>query len=153
DLYEHDWYAAGGSQQRPHDRGAYGEDDFRRERNQFRRVGIAPPGIDCAQAVVDLQVTSDVPSQFPKSLQERGVAGEWLRVVRGQASEHADPPHPLALLRARRERPRDHRAAEQRDELASAHVGHLGVLPPLCAKPWLYGWFAAIQGITERTAG
>ena len=53
-----------------------------RERNQFRRVGIASPGIDCAQAVVDLQVTSDVPSQFSKSLQERGVAGECLRVVR-----------------------------------------------------------------------
>ena len=48
----------------------------------FRRVGIASPGIDCTQAVVDLQVTSDVPSQFSKSLQERGVAGECLRVVR-----------------------------------------------------------------------
>jgi len=31
---------------------------------------------------------------------------------------HADAPHPLALLRARRERPRS-RAAEQRDELAA----------------------------------
>src|SRR5215469_9201739 len=119
-LHEHDWYAAGGSQQWPHDRGAYGEDDFRRERNQFRRVGIASPGIDCAQAVVDLQVTSDVPSQFPKSLQERGVAGECLRVVRGQASEHADAPRTLGLLCARRERPRG-RAAEKRDELAPFH--------------------------------
>jgi len=33
--------------------------------------------------------------------------------------QHADPPHALALLRARRERPRDRRAAEQRDELAT----------------------------------
>jgi hypothetical protein len=31
--------------------------------------------------------------------------------------KHADPPHPLALLCARRERPR-RRTAEQRDELA-----------------------------------
>jgi hypothetical protein len=31
-------------------------------------------------------------------------------------------PHPLALLRARRERPSDCRAAEQRDEIASFHV-------------------------------
>ena len=30
------------------------------------------------------------------------------------AHEHADPPHPLGLLRARRERPRRRRAAEQR---------------------------------------
>src|SRR5262245_40223956 len=34
--------------------------------------------------------------------------------------QHADPPHPLGLLRARRERPR-RRATEQRDELASFH--------------------------------
>jgi hypothetical protein len=34
------------------------------------------------------------------------------------------------LLRARRERPRSCRAAEQRDELASSHVGHR--LAPLC---------------------
>ena len=37
------------------------------------------------------------------------------------AHEHADAPHPLALLRARRERPRSRRAAEQRDELAPLH--------------------------------
>src|SRR5262245_56202785 len=35
--------------------------------------------------------------------------------------QHADPPHPLALLRARRERPRGCRAADQRDELAALH--------------------------------
>ena len=38
----------------------------------FRRVaGIAP----ATPAVIDLQVASDVPPQFPKSLQERPVAG------------------------------------------------------------------------------
>src|SRR5262249_10610983 len=36
--------------------------------------------------------------------------------------------NPLALLRARRERPRCRRAAEQRDELASSWVDH-GDLP------------------------
>jgi hypothetical protein len=29
--------------------------------------------------------------------------------------QHANAPHPIELLRARRERPRDSRAAEQRD--------------------------------------
>src|SRR5262252_9714473 len=36
-----------------------------------------------------------------------------------------------ALMRARRERPRHRRAAEERDELAASHVGHRG-FPPLC---------------------
>jgi hypothetical protein len=35
---------------------------------------------------------------------------------------HADAPHPLALLRARRERPRRRRTAEQRDELAASKL-------------------------------
>ena len=37
-----------------------------------------------------------------------------------KAHQHADPPHPVGLLRAGRERPRRH-AAEQRDELAPPH--------------------------------
>jgi hypothetical protein len=36
--------------------------------------------------------------------------------------EDADVPHPLAPLRARRERPRNRCAAEKRDELAAFHV-------------------------------
>src|SRR5262249_53828864 len=35
--------------------------------------------------------------------------------------KHANASHPLALLRARRERPCDRRAAQQRDELAPPH--------------------------------
>jgi hypothetical protein len=43
------------------------------------------------------------------------------RIVRGCGHQHADPPHALALLRARRERPRRSRAAEQPDERAALH--------------------------------
>src|SRR5215813_11502817 len=39
-------------------------------------------------------------------------------VAFGKACQHTDLPHPVRLLRAPRERPRDRRAAEQRDELA-----------------------------------
>src|SRR5262245_27763177 len=39
----------------------------------------------------------------------------------GRAHEHADLPYALALLRARCERPRGSRAAQQRDELAALH--------------------------------
>src|SRR5262249_33348794 len=42
------------------------------------------------------------------------------RIILGIGGQHADPPHALALLRARRERPR-RSAAEQSDELAPLH--------------------------------
>src|SRR5216684_8730984 len=46
-----------------------------------------------------------------------------LRSISGDGYQHADPPHPLGLLHARRERPRGcRRAAEERDELAPSHV-------------------------------
>ncbi|MGB6560087.1 MAG: hypothetical protein WBE96_22145 [Pseudolabrys sp.] len=51
-------------------------------------------------------------------LQERPHPGLKFRIVRGCGQEHADAPHPLALLRTRGERPRGRRAAEKRDELA-----------------------------------
>src|SRR5215470_2762428 len=42
--------------------------------------------------------------------------------IAGRAThQHTDPPHPLAWLRARRERPCGGRAAKQRDELAALH--------------------------------
>ena len=43
------------------------------------------------------------------------------RIVLSQAHEHPNAPHPLALLRPRRERPPCSCAAEQRDELAAPH--------------------------------
>src|SRR5262249_24430135 len=52
---------------------------------------------------------------------ERRDAGLSFRVVRARGHQHADAPHPLALLRARRERPRGCRTAEQRHELAPPH--------------------------------
>src|SRR5262249_57533757 len=49
----------------------------------------------------------------------RGMGAFW--IIPGAVHKHADPPHPLGLLRARRERPRGRRATEQRDELAALH--------------------------------
>ena len=65
------------------------------------------------------------PAQLLQPLQERRDAGLKFRIVRGCVQEHADAPHPLGLLRARRERPRSRRAAEQRDELAPLSFDHL----------------------------
>src|SRR6516165_8613384 len=52
---------------------------------------------------------------------ERREAGLCFRIIRSEWHEHADAPHPLDLLRARRERPRHRRTAEKRDELAPVH--------------------------------
>jgi len=47
----------------------------------------------------------------------------------GAETQIPDPPHPLGLLRGRRERPRGRRAAKQRYELASFHCPVSPVLP------------------------
>jgi hypothetical protein len=59
------------------------------------------------------------PTQVRKPLRKRRVATLPLRIVLIARHEHADAPHAVALLRARRERPRRRRAAKEREELAS----------------------------------
>src|SRR6266404_3153051 len=53
---------------------------------------------------------------------------EWI-VARGSRPDVSDTRRLARLLRTRRERPRDCRAAEQRDELASLHADHGEFLP------------------------
>src|SRR5262249_19011159 len=57
---------------------------------------------------------------FLQPLHDCCETGDSFRSVCGECIKYADGPHALALLRARRERPR-RRAAEQRDELAPLH--------------------------------
>ena len=73
-------------------------------------------------ASVDPDVAALRPPELLESLPERRDVGLCFRVALGIAHQHADPPHPLALLRPRRKRPRDGRAAEKCDELAPLHV-------------------------------
>src|SRR6516162_1974991 len=79
----------------------------------FVRVSTTAVGIVGAPAVIDPHVAADGPSQFPQALCERRDAARCFGIVRSQVHEHADAPHPLRLLRPRRERPRDRRAAER----------------------------------------
>src|SRR5262249_41532583 len=67
-----------------------------------------------------LSKTTGPPNPSLQRLFEHRAAGERFRIVLGKTAQHADAPHALALLRARRERP-CRRAAEQRDELAAPH--------------------------------
>src|SRR5258708_15190996 len=87
----------------------------------FRRIFARVILVASGPAVVDLNVVPDGPTQLLQPLQKCRVASLHLRVVRGERHEHAHAPHGLALLRARRERPRHRRAAEKRDELAPSH--------------------------------
>ena len=53
------------------------------------------------------------PAQFRQPLRKGGELGPPLWVALARTQEHADAPHPVALLRAHRERPRDRCAAER----------------------------------------
>ena len=68
------------------------------------------------------RIAADAPAEIRQSLCERCDTRRRFRIIRGEVHEHADAPHPLRLLRARRERPRDYRAADHRDELATFHL-------------------------------
>src|SRR5262249_55523954 len=70
---------------------------------------------------VDPHCATVAPAQLLQDLLEGRDAGLSFRIVRGPIHEHADAPHPLRLLCARHERPRDSRAAEQRDQRAAHH--------------------------------
>src|SRR5215468_4955785 len=72
-------------------------------------------------AAIDADVAAVEPAQLREPLEERRYAGLKLRIISGAGHQHADAPHALALLRARRERPCSHRTAKQRDELAPSH--------------------------------
>src|SRR5262249_33978770 len=114
----------GGLPHRPNDWRGIGDDYVGRERHQFCRVSPYAADVAPTKARLDLDVAAFGPAQFTKSLQERCEAGASFRIVCGPVYQHADAPHPLSLLRARRQRPR-RRAAEQRDELAAHHLrGH-----------------------------
>ena len=63
DDREHDRHGAGRLQQRPHGRGAMGQDDVGRERGQFRRVSANFAGIGRGPAGVDPHVAADGPAQ------------------------------------------------------------------------------------------
>src|SRR5215472_11134988 len=106
--------------QRRHRCAASGQDDIGRERDQFRRMFANALHIAPGPAGIDLHIAAIGPAQLLQALPERRDAGFCLRITHGEWYEHADAPHPLGLLRARRERPRG-RAADERDELAPFH--------------------------------
>jgi hypothetical protein len=77
-------------------------------------------------ARVNPNVTALCPSQIAQPLCQSGKEPLGQRLGLGKLYQHPDAPHPLALLRACRHRPR-RRASEQRDEIATFHC----LMPPV----------------------
>ena len=119
--HEYDRHGAGRLLQCDHGCAPGGHDDVRGKRDQFRHVSAGVAGV-CAPANLDAAVAAVGPAELLQRLYERRFAGLSFRIVRGRVHEHADAPHALSLLRPRRERPRDRRAAEKRNELTSPHI-------------------------------
>src|SRR6516165_6203526 len=122
DEREHDRHGAIDPLDCHHALGARGEDDVGSQCDQFHCVFASRIGIACEPTIVNAHVAADSPAEFGEPLRKRPDAGRYLRIVCGHAHQRTDPPHSLALLRARRERPRSSRAAEECDEItAGAH--------------------------------
>src|SRR5260370_17065409 len=73
-------------------------------------------------AIVDPNIATLPPSQFLQLLLERCCPGLSFGIALGKIREHADPPHPVGLLRTRCEPPRNRSATEERDELAPSSI-------------------------------
>ena len=88
--------------------------DVRRERDQFLGPLAKALAIERTPAMIKPQVAADSPAQLLQSLLERRHVKLRFLIVGRQVHQRADAPHALALLRARRQRPRRRRTAENR---------------------------------------
>src|SRR5262249_3660315 len=98
-----------------------GHHDVGHHGDQLSCKGVSLLGIAASPTIVDLDIASFNPAQALEASQQRCDIRLSLRIPLGVPHEHADAPHPLGLMRPRRERPCRHRAAEQCDEVAPFH--------------------------------
>jgi hypothetical protein len=88
-----------------------------------------PIRISGCPANFDLKIASFLPAQLRERIAKRREPRLRCRIALRNAHQHADAPHPVALLRSRSERPCC-RASKQREELASLHVPSIPGLHP-----------------------
>jgi hypothetical protein len=94
------------------------QDDVGLQADQLLRERSYPIGVTAVPPKLYPHVAAIGPTQVRKRLRERREAMLPRRIVFVERAEHADVPYAVALLRARRDRPRC-RAAEERDRLAA----------------------------------
>ena len=98
-------------------------------RPSLERVWVWGRSLDRARAMAERLQADGIPAEAEEDLEWSVRAADLVscattsreRIVRGEWQEHADTPHPLALLRARSDRPCRCRAAEERYERAPLH--------------------------------
>src|SRR5262245_2050815 len=110
---------------------AGGQNDVWRQRDQFLSIFVIVFEIGRGKAMINPHIVAVGPAQLLQPLLECREAYLVVLIVLGRGREHADAPHPLGLLRARRERPRHCRAAEQRDALAALYSMEMHLLAPV----------------------
>src|SRR5262249_53741064 len=120
---KNNWNWGGRLAQRGNNRRAVGEEHVRSQRYQFRYIGLYAVRIASGKTIVDLDVATLHPTKVPKPFAKCRDAGLSFQIILGNSQQHTNPPHPLTLLRARRERPCSRCAAEQRGlEFSSCDV-------------------------------
>src|ERR1700736_399180 len=97
------------------------------------------------QVIIDPHIVRVGLAQLLQPLLDCREAYLVVLIVCGQAREHADAPHLLRPLRARRERPR-HRAAEKGDEFPSPHICTQAQGKFMLASGWIVSSSPAMTG-------
>src|SRR5262249_51858775 len=118
-LQKHDRLAASRVADRLERGVGHRKDEIRPRRARFFRVAAHALSVTVREAIIDLDIASDGPSDRLQPLAQCHRTGLRFSIIRN-SHQHDNPPHPLALLRAHRERPCG-RAAYERDELAPVH--------------------------------
>jgi len=88
---------------------------------EFGRVKPNSVVVATSPSIVDHHIGARSPSELLQAADECLFSSLLFGIAFIGREEHADPPHPLGLLRARGEWPSRRRATEERDELASLH--------------------------------
>src|SRR5262249_55404603 len=92
------------------------------ERDQLCYVFLNEIRIALRDTQLHLRVAALDPSRLLKLVPEGSETSHCFWFIRGQREQDTNPPHPLGLLRSRRQRPR-RRAAKDSDECAPFHGG------------------------------
>src|ERR1700733_9151935 len=109
--------------ERRHAQGAAGQDDIRRERNQFRCEFAIEVDIVCTPSDVDPHIAVG-PARLSQDLLKRCDEGLTFWIVLSHVHKHADPPHLLGFLRACSQRPCDSCATQNRYEPSSSNANY-----------------------------
>jgi hypothetical protein len=101
-------------------------DRIRLQRDQLPCKRLGQVGVAACPAIIEPDIAALNPAEFVELLPQRRNTCSRFRIILVRHHQHADPTHPVRLLRARREPPTRHRASKNRDEFAPSHLASAG---------------------------